>query len=50
MLFYKFQITCELKIDKAGNDSPEAKHALKFRLNDLSAACTADDCTRMSGQ
>ena len=38
MLFYKFQITCELKIDKAGNDSPEAKHALKFRLNDLSSA------------
>ena len=35
MLFYKFQITCELK-DKAG--STEARRAFKFRLGDLSAA------------
>jgi len=38
MLFYKFQITCELKIDKADADSPEAKRTLKLRLGDLSTA------------
>ncbi len=35
MLFYKFQMTCELKIDK-GVDEP--KRAFKIQLSDLSAA------------
>lgn len=38
MLFYKFQITCELKVDKVGGSSSEAKRAFKFHLGDLSAA------------
>ncbi|MBQ6005454.1 MAG: AAA family ATPase [Selenomonadaceae bacterium] len=36
MLFYKFQITCELKIESG--TTPEAKHAFKFHISDLSAA------------
>ncbi|MBR0287659.1 MAG: AAA family ATPase [Selenomonadaceae bacterium] len=38
MLFYKFQITCELKSDKIIGNSLEARRALKFQLSDLSAA------------
>ena len=38
MLFYKFQITCELRIDKSGVNPLEARRAFKFQLNDLSAA------------
>ena len=35
MLFYKFQMTCELKIDKGVG---EPKRAFKIQLSDLSAA------------
>ena len=38
MLFYKFQVTCELKGDRVGGNSTEARRAFKFQLNDLSAA------------
>ena len=38
MLFYKFQMTCELKIDKGGGNPLEARRAFKFHLSDLSAA------------
>ena len=38
MLFYKFQITCELKTDKLTGNSLEARRALKFQLSDLSTA------------
>ena len=38
MLFYKFQITCELKADKNIGNSIEMKRAFKFHLSDLSAA------------
>lgn len=38
MLFYKFQITLELKPDKSNGNSLETRRAFKFHLNDLSAA------------
>ena len=38
MLFYKFQVTFEMKPDKTGVNSPEARRAFKFHLGDLSAA------------
>ena len=38
MLFYKFQITCELKVDKTVGSSIESKRSLKFQLSDLSSA------------
>ncbi|MBD3879986.1 MAG: AAA family ATPase, partial [Quinella sp. 1Q5] len=38
MLFYKFQVTCELKGDRVGGNSMEARRAFKFQLNDLSSA------------
>lgn len=38
MLFYKFQITFELKTDKGVGNSIEARRAFKFHLGDLSGA------------
>ena len=38
MLFYKFQITCELKADKNTGNSIEVKRSFRFHLTDLSAA------------
>ena len=38
MLFYKFQMTCELKVDKTGGNSFDGRRTFKFHLSDLSAA------------
>ena len=38
MLFYKFQVTFEMKADKMGGNAFESRRALKFHLGDLSAA------------
>ncbi|MBR2774491.1 MAG: AAA family ATPase [Selenomonadaceae bacterium] len=38
MLFYKFQVTCELKVDRGNGNPMEARRAFKFQLNDLSSA------------
>ena len=38
MLFYKFQVTCELKSDKVSVNPIESRRAFKFQLNDLSSA------------
>lgn len=38
MLFYKFQVTCELKPGKGDGNSIEARRAFKFHFSDLSAA------------
>lgn len=38
MLFYKFQMTCELKIDKGDGHSLESRRALKLHLSELSSA------------
>ena len=38
MLFYKFQVTCELKLGKGDANPLETRRTFKFHLNDLSAA------------